>query len=112
MGETTPMKIDKDAPVPLYWQLAKLIKQQISSGAMKPGDRLPTEHWLAEQYGLSRVTVRKAIQYLIDSGVLVRNRGESPTIPLPHMSRQTNRLTSLSEDLRKMGYTPGSLILC
>lgn len=105
-------KIEKSNPVPLYWQLAQTIKNQISSGELKPGDKLPTEAWLAETYGLSRVTVRRAVQSLIDNGTLRRKRGESPTVAYPRMSRQTNHFSGLSEDLRAMGHVPSYLILC
>lgn len=105
-------QIDKYNPVPLYWQLAEVINSQISSGQLHPGDKLPTEHWLAETYHLSRVTVRRAVQFLIDNGTLKRNRGESPIVAFPRVNRQQNRLTGLSEDLRQMGHVPSSLILC
>lgn len=105
-------QIDKYNPFPLYWQLAELIKKQIASGELHPGDKIPTEHWLSETYQLSRVTVRRAVQFLIDNGTLNRNRGESPTVAYPRMVRQQNRLTGLSEDLRRMGHVPSSLILC
>lgn len=105
-------KIEKSNPVPLYWQLAQTIKNKISSGELKPGDKLPTEAWLVETYELSRVTVRRAVQSLIDNGTLRRKRGESPTVAYPRMSRQTNRFSGLSEDLRAMGHVPGYLILC
>ena len=92
-------------------QVAEAIKRQIADGVLNPGDKLPTEKWLTENYKVSRVTARKAVQTLIDNGTLERVRGESPTIAYPHMSRQTNRLAGLSEDLKKMGHTPGALIL-
>ena len=103
--------VDHEYPVPLYWQVAEAIKRQIADGVLNPGDKLPTEKWLTENYKVSRVTARKAVQTLIDNGTLERVRGESPTIAYPHMSRQTNRLAGLSEDLKKMGHTPGALIL-
>ncbi|MEG1525206.1 MAG: GntR family transcriptional regulator [Clostridia bacterium] len=104
--------IDRSNPVPLYWQLAELIKSQIATGHYQPGDRIPAEYWLASTYNVSRVTVRKAIQLLIGNNTLDRSRGESPTVSFPRLSRQTNRLTSLSESLIEMGHVPGSRILC
>lgn len=103
--------VDREYPVPLYWQVAEAIKRQIADGVLRPGDKLPTEKWLTETYNVSRVTARKAVQTLISNGTLERVRGESPTIAYPHMSRQTNHLSGLSEDLKKMGYVPGALIL-
>lgn len=104
-------RIDRDNPVPIYWQLAELIKAQISYGKYQPGDRLPTEQWLSSTYGISRVTVRKALQMLIGNGVLERSRSKGPTVAYPRLSRQTVRLTSLSEDLTRMGHVPSNRIL-
>lgn len=105
-------QISRTNPVPLYWQLAEIVKSQISMGVLHPGDKLPTEEWFTKNYNISRVTVRRAIQLLLDNGILTRKRGESPTIAYPRLSRQTNRLTSLSEDLIAMGHIPGSVTLC
>ncbi len=98
--------VDHKYPVPLYWQVAEAIKRQIADGVLNPGDKLPTEKWLTENYKVSRVTARKAVQTLIDNGTLERVRGKSPTIAYPHMIRQTNRLAGLSEDLKKWGTPP------
>ena len=70
--------VDHEYPVPLYWQVAEAIKRQIADGVLNPGDKLPTEKWLTENYKVSRVTARKAVQTLIDNGTLERVRGESP----------------------------------
>lgn len=104
--------VSSSRPVPLYWQLAEEIRRMIVSGELKRGDRIPTEQWLHARYGISRVTVRRAIQSLLDEGVLNRSRGESLRVALPRVNRQTSRLTGLSADLRRMGYHPASLILC
>lgn len=106
-----PSLVDRKYPIPLYWQVAEAIKRQIAEGELCPGDKLPTEKWLTETYDVSRVTARKAVQTLINSGTLERVRGESPTIAYLRMSRQTNRLSGLSEDLKKTGHAPGALIL-
>ena len=62
--------VDHEYPVPLYWQVAEAIKRQIADGVLNPGDKLPTEKWLTENYKVSRVTARKAVQTLIDNGTL------------------------------------------
>lgn len=105
-------QISRTNPVPLYWQLAEIVKSQISMGVLHPGDKLPTEEWFTKNYNVSRVTVRRAMQLLLDNGVLTRKRGESPSIAYPRLNRQTNRLTGLSEDLIAMGHIPGSVTLC
>ena len=56
--------LDKTSPIPLYYQLAESIKEQIRLGELKPGDQLPSERILSEQHAISRMTARQAIAYL------------------------------------------------
>ena len=67
--------LDRTSPVPLYFQVAQAMEAAISDGRLPPGSRLDNEVYLAEQLGLSRPTMRRAMQYLVDKGVLVRRRG-------------------------------------
>ena len=60
---------------PLYLQLARNLRDHIESGGIIPGNALPSERDLSEMAGLSRVTVRKAIEQLIEEGVLFRKQG-------------------------------------
>jgi len=53
---------------PLYQQLYIQLKQNIESGALSPGDRLPSERKLAANYGISRLTARKAMLLLVQEG--------------------------------------------
>ena len=66
--------LDKDTPIPLYYQIRQQIKQQIQSGELKPGDQLPTENELQEEFGVSRNTVRQAISGLVYEGLVERRR--------------------------------------
>jgi len=59
----------------LYFQVAQQLEQAIESGNLPPGTRLENEVLLADQLGLSRPTMRRAMQYLVDRGLLVRKRG-------------------------------------
>lgn len=67
--------LDPDSPLPLYCQLADELSGQIRAGRFKAGERIPSEHSLAEQYGLGRPTVRQATELLVRRRVLVRRRG-------------------------------------
>ena len=60
---------------PLYFQVSRQIEAAIDSGVLAPGDRLENEISLADRWGLSRPTMRRAIQELVDKGLLVRRRG-------------------------------------
>ena len=67
--------IDKFSAIPAYLQIEAIISQQISSGALKPGDLIPSEIELSEQYTVSRMTARKAVDYLARQGIVERRRG-------------------------------------
>ncbi|KZE15928.1 MULTISPECIES: GntR family transcriptional regulator [Sphingomonas] len=95
---------DKDTP--LYLQLARSLRNHISDGGIVPGGALPSERDLSEMAGLSRVTVRKGIQQLIDEGIVVRKQG-SGTFVAPRIEARGARLTSFSDDARSRGEAPG-----
>src|SRR6478672_2041744 len=67
--------VNRSSPVPLYYQVAEQIERAILDGHLQPGDRIANEVSLADQLGLSRPTMRQAIQMLVDKGMLVRKRG-------------------------------------
>lgn len=93
-----PIKVDRHSPVPLYFQVAQHLEQLIKSGELAAGTRLENEIGLADQLGLSRPTMRRAIEYLVDRGMLVRKRGVGTQVVHPKMQRQIE-LTSLYDDL-------------
>ena len=64
----------KNSIIPLYQQLSDEIKEQILLGKLKAGDRLMTEAELSQQYEVSRITVRKAIELLVDEGYVLRKQ--------------------------------------
>jgi GntR family transcriptional regulator len=67
--------LDAASPLPLYHQLAERLFAEIREGRYAPGSKIPSEHRLAEAFGLGRPTVRQATDALIQRGVLVRKRG-------------------------------------
>lgn len=67
--------IDPSTPVPLYYQLKELIKEQIDNGTLKPGDKVPTEDELCKQYDISRTPVRQALTELVNEGLVIRTPG-------------------------------------
>ncbi len=107
---TLPDTIDKSKPIPLYYQIADDIKRRIADKELKPGDKLPTEQWLIEAYGVSRITVRRALSELIADGTVERTRGHGPVVAQPKLNRQVLRLTGLHEEMSKAGLAPTSKI--
>ena len=90
---------------PLYLRLSRRISEAIEAGAPEPGEVLPSEREMAHLTGLSRVTVRKAVQALVSSGHLVQRRG-SGTYVAPRVERveqALSLLTSFSEDMARRG---------
>src|SRR4051794_4790346 len=79
--------IDRSSPTPLYFQLAQAIEGAISGGSLPAGSKLENEILLAQHYGLSRPTVRRAVQELVDKGLLVRKRGVGTQVIAPQVRR-------------------------
>ncbi|WP_248958531.1 GntR family transcriptional regulator [Sphaerisporangium perillae] len=110
MGTRLDIDLDRSSPVPLYFQVAEQIAEAIRRGDLVPGARLDNEILLADQLGLSRPTIRQAIQYLVDKGLLVRKRGVGTQVVHGQVKR-TVELTSLYDDLRRAGQEPTTKVL-
>ena len=102
--------LERNSPVPLYYQLAQSIENAINTGVLAPGDRLENELSLTNRLGLSRPTARQAIQELVNKGLLVRKRGVGTQVVRSQFSRD-ERLTSLNADLVKAGKVPSTQLL-
>ena len=102
--------VDRTSPVPLYYQLAQVLEHAIETGALPAGSRLENEIALAERLGLSRPTVRRAIAYLVDQGLVVRKRGIGTQVVHAKVRRPLE-LTSLYDDLRTDGRDPSTRVL-
>ncbi len=92
------VELDRSSPVPLYYQLAQAIEAAIRDGELAPGDRFENELALAKRLTLSRPTTRRAIQELVDKGLLVRKRGVGTQVVQNPVHRRVE-LTSLFDDL-------------
>ncbi len=100
-------KPDPGAASPLYMQLAQALAQAIREGRYLADEALPSERVLAEQLDLSRVTARKAIDRLVEQGLIIRKRGSGNYIA-PRLEQPLTRLTSFSEELHQRGFVPSS----
>ncbi|MFF8971020.1 GntR family transcriptional regulator [Streptomyces sp. NPDC014995] len=97
--------LDRTSPVPLYYQLAQQLEAAIEHGALAPGNLLGNEIDLSTRLGLSRPTVRQAIQSLVDKGLLVRRRGVGTQVVHSQVKRPLE-LSSLYDDLEAAGQGP------
>jgi len=68
-------RIDRTLYEPAYAQLVRILRKQIAAGVFRPGDRLPSEAQLCECYGVSPMTVRRAVNILVDQGVVIAEQG-------------------------------------
>lgn len=90
---------------PLYLQLHRHLAEAISTGRLGPGDSLPPEREMASLTGLSRVTVRKAVQALVAAGHLVQRRGSGTFVAkrVERLEQALSLLTSFTEDMARRG---------
>jgi len=105
-----PIRVDRNSPVPLYFQVAQHLEQMIESGELPMGTRLENEIDLADQLGLSRQTMRRAIEYLVGRGLLLRKRGIGTQVVQAKVTREVE-LTSLYDDLAKTGRDPSTTVV-
>lgn len=102
--------VDRSSPVPLYFQLSQQLEAAIETGRLAPGSLLGNEIELAGRLGLSRPTVRQAIQSLVDKGLLVRRRGIGTQVVHSQVKRPLE-LSSLYDDLEAAGQKPATRVL-
>lgn len=100
-------RLDEEDGQPLYSRLADEIIQAIDEGFLKQGQSLPSERTLSSDLDVSRVTLRKALETLSDSGVVVRKRG-AKTVVAPRLEKAVSALTGFSEDMRARGLVPSA----
>lgn len=102
--------LDRTGPVPLYFQISSRLENAIRSGRIPAGARLDNEISIGQRLGLSRPTVRRAIQEVVDKGLLVRRRGIGTQVVQGQVTREVE-LTSLYEDLKGSSLEPGTRVL-
>ena len=102
--------LDPSNSQPLYQQLQRAIRDAIESRVLSPDDALPPERQIATELAVSRITVRKAIDGLVEEGLLVRRQG-SGNFVASRIEKNFAKLTSFSEDMRLRGRNPRSVWL-
>lgn len=98
-------------PVPRYYQLKEILEKRIQSGEFQPGDQFPTDESLCQEYGLSRGTVRRAIDILAEEGRLRREQGRGTFVSPSRLSPVYFRLADFAEDMRQRGREPSTELL-
>ncbi len=100
---TAGSAIRRNDTVPIYAQIETFIRQKIEQGEWAPDAMLPTERQLCEQYGTARMTVRQAINNLVNAGLLTRTRGKGTFVNRPPLRQSLGKLSNFTEDMRDRG---------
>ncbi|MEX2443016.1 MAG: GntR family transcriptional regulator [Alkalispirochaeta sp.] len=109
-GTLSDRRIDKETPIPLYYQLKEILRDHISSS--QPGELIPTEKELCDQFDISRPTVRQAINELVNEGYLHRSKGKGTFITEPKVRRDfLIRLESFHQEMREKGISARTKVL-
>jgi GntR family transcriptional regulator len=103
--------IQKNSPLPIYYQLEEGIKEAIQQQELIPGEMIPSEREYAEKYGISRMTVRQALSNLVNDGYLYRQRGKGTFVAHQKIEQPLQGLTSFSEDMRSRGLEPSTRVI-
>ncbi len=109
----SPEHVRSTGEGPLYMRLRRVLDEMIANGRLDQGHALPTERDIAEMTGLSRVTVRKAVDDLVKSGQLMRRRGSGTFVAsqIGRVEQSLSKLTSFTEDMARRGLVTRSVWL-
>ncbi len=102
--------LDEQGRAPLYQQLQRALRDAIADKRLAPDEALPPERDLAEEFQISRITVRKALDGLVNDGLLTRRQGAG-TFVTARVEKNFSKLSSFSEDMISRGRTPHSVWL-
>lgn len=103
--------IVRDSKLPFYQQLYEMLRNKIVRGEWQPGEMIPSESELIEQYQVSRITARKALEALVNEGLIYRERGRGTFVAHPTVEQGLIRIISFTEDMRQRGFKPGTRVL-
>jgi GntR family transcriptional regulator len=101
----------EDTGIPLYVQVVRELSAKLSAGDYLPGERIPAESRLCEEFGVSRITIRRAVKKLVDERLLYTKQGKGTFVNPLKIRRRLPKLYSFSEDIRELGLEPSSRIL-
>lgn len=98
LGRTVPMR-DRESALPLYQQIRRTLESELASAEVLPNERFATEQELVERFSVSRMTVRRAVEKLVDRGLLYSVRGKGIYLREPQkLQERLSPLTGLFED--------------
>jgi len=105
------MPLRRDSHVTLYMQLAKQIEQEIASGKYGPHERLPTEQQFVDALGVSRITVRQALNHLAEGRLIIKKQGKGTFVAGPVERQELQELRGVLEEITLQGMVPVTKLL-
>jgi len=105
------MSPNPQSAIPLYFQVEQDLATSIATGALAPGSQLPSEEELVQKYGVSRTTVRKAIQELERLELIEIRRGKGTFVREAKLVQELTALTGFVEDMVEIGLKPSARLL-
>ena len=103
--------LDRDASMPLYLQLARLLRGRIERGEWQAGQKIPSENELNRLYGVSRMTARQVLAQLVSEDLLFRVQGKGTFVAHPKISTRSPAYKGIREQLEGMGYAVATNVL-
>jgi len=104
-------RLDRELPIPLYYELYKELKKQIMNAALKPGDAMPSEYSFCEDLEISRLTVRKALEELSREGLITRTRGRGTFVAQNKQEENLTELQGFTDEVKAQGHKTNSKVL-
>lgn len=105
------MKIDPHLPLPLYAQVETVLARDIAAGELPAGTRLPAEDELCDRFGVSRTTIRTAIQSLVGRELVEIRRGKGTYVTSPRIRQELTELCGFVEDMQAVGRHPTARLI-
>ena len=110
-GLDEAVTLQADSPEPLWKQAAAAIAREIAAKKLAPGSRLPAERDLLSRFPISRVTLRRALQSLVESGIIVSSKGRGWFVASETPQEFPQTLESFTETARRLGFAASSRVL-
>jgi GntR family transcriptional regulator len=96
-------ELSRAGGIPVYVRIRETLRDEITKGILRRGERLPPEHELAARFSVSRMTIRESIEDLVNEGLLYRRHGVGTFVAFPHLQRDHTRLTSFFDKAEEEG---------
>lgn len=101
----------EDNALPLYLQLKNILSTQIKNGTLQPGEKLPSERELCDQYNVSRITVRQALGALDNEGYILRSHGKGTFVAYDKVEQELFAITPFQNSILSKGLNPATKYL-